>query len=72
LPASGLFVSYTGVDQPWAEWIAWQLEAEGYRVVMQAWDFGAGRDWAHEMQHATLTAELCAYLAMAVFAGADR
>ncbi len=21
------FVSYTGVDRPWAEWIAWTLEA---------------------------------------------
>jgi hypothetical protein len=51
------FVSYTSVDRPWAEWIAWQLEAEGYRVVIQAWDFGAGRDWAHEMQHATSTAD---------------
>ena len=51
------FVSYTSVDRPWAEWIAWQLEAEGYRVTIQAWDFGAGHDWVHEMQHATSTAE---------------
>jgi len=50
------FVSYTSVDRPWAEWIAWQLEAEGYQVVVQAWDFGAGSDWAHQMQHATSTA----------------
>jgi len=34
-----------------------QLEAEGYQVVVQAWDFGSGRDWAHEMQQATTTAE---------------
>jgi tetratricopeptide (TPR) repeat protein len=50
------FVSYTSADRAWAEWIAWQLESEGYKVVVQAWDFTAGRDWAHEMQQATATA----------------
>jgi hypothetical protein len=24
------FISYTSADRAWAEWIAWQLEAEGY------------------------------------------
>jgi TIR domain/Tetratricopeptide repeat len=55
--AADFFVSYTSPDRAWAEWIACQLEAEGYTVVVQAWDFTAGRDWAHEMQHATSTAE---------------
>jgi hypothetical protein len=55
--ATDFFVSYTGADRAWAEWIAWQLEAEGYKVVVQAWDFGPGRDWVHEMQQATATAE---------------
>jgi tetratricopeptide (TPR) repeat protein len=51
------FVIYTSADRAWAEWIAWQLETEGYKVVVQAWDFGPGRDWAHEMQQATSTAK---------------
>ena len=51
------FISYTSIDRPWAVWIAWQLEAGGYQVVVQAWDFGAGNDWAHEMQDAMSTAE---------------
>jgi hypothetical protein len=55
--AADFFVSYTSTDRAWAEWIAWQLEAEGYQVVVQAWDFTPGRDWAHEMQHATANAE---------------
>ena len=55
--AADFFVSYTSPDRAWAEWIAWQLEAEGYTVLVQAWDFTAGRDWAHEMQQATSTAE---------------
>ena len=45
-------VSYTNADQAWAAWIAWQLEDAGYQVVIQAWDFLPGRDWAHEMQQA--------------------
>jgi TIR domain len=36
------FVSYTGRDKAWATWVALQLEEAGYRVVVQAWDFGAG------------------------------
>jgi hypothetical protein len=51
------FVSYANADRAWAEWIAWQLEADGYRVVFQGWDFIPGYDWAHGMQHATATAE---------------
>jgi hypothetical protein len=48
--AADFFVSYTSADRAWAEWIAWQLEAEGYTVVVQAWDFTPGRSWTHEMQ----------------------
>src|SRR5215213_8883571 len=55
--AADFFVSYTSADRAWAEWIAWQLEADGYHVVVQAWDFGPGSDWSHEMHHATSTAD---------------
>jgi hypothetical protein len=50
-------ISYTGADRTWAEWIAWELENDGYRVVIQAWDFIPGRNWTHEMQEATNKAE---------------
>jgi hypothetical protein len=46
------FVSYAGHDHVWAEWIAWQLEAEGYSTVLQAWDFAAGSNWVLEMKKA--------------------
>jgi hypothetical protein len=36
------FVSYTQADRHWAEWIAWVLEEDGYRVLIQAWDFVPG------------------------------
>lgn len=38
-PGGDFLVSCTSADRVWAEWIAWQLEAEGYQVVIQAWDF---------------------------------
>jgi cephalosporin-C deacetylase-like acetyl esterase len=31
------FVSYTGADTAWAEWIAWQLKTAGYAVISQAY-----------------------------------
>jgi TIR domain len=55
--AADFFVSYTSADRAWAEWTAWQLEADGYHVVFQGWDFVPGYDWAHGMQRATSTAE---------------
>ncbi len=43
------FVSYTKADGAWAEWIAWQLEAAGFRVLIQAWDFVPGAHWLARM-----------------------
>src|SRR5262245_51816689 len=51
-----VFVSYTQTDRAWAEWIAWELEGAGLTTRLQAWDFAAGQDWAHEMQRAATTA----------------
>jgi TIR domain len=45
-----------GVNRPWAEWIAVQLERAGYTTLLQAWDFRPGSDFVHEMQQATSTA----------------
>jgi hypothetical protein len=46
------FISYTAADRQWAEWIAWQLEEAGYSVVIQAWDFRPGGNFALDMQKA--------------------
>ena len=43
------FVSYTQADRGWAEWIAWQLQAAGHRVLVQAWDMVAGMSWSERM-----------------------
>lgn len=47
------FISYNKTDIGWAEWIAWQLEAEGYKTVIQSWDFGPGSNFVLKMQEAT-------------------
>jgi WD40 repeat protein len=44
------FISYTQADRAWAEWIAWVLEADGFRVLIQAWDFVPGSNWIQSMQ----------------------
>jgi tetratricopeptide (TPR) repeat protein len=55
-PGRDFFISYTGVNRSWAEWIAVQLEAAGHSTVLQAWDFRPGADFLHQMQQATSTA----------------
>jgi tetratricopeptide (TPR) repeat protein len=50
-------VSYPSPDRSWAEWVAWQLEGEGYGTVTQAWDFGPGRNFVVAMQDAAVRAQ---------------
>lgn len=70
------FISYTQADRPVAEWIAWQLEAAGYSVVIQAWHFRPGQDFVQAMDNAakqadrTLAVLSPAYL-QSQFAGAE-
>ena len=47
------FISYTRVDRPWAEWIAWVLEEAGYTTIVQAWDFRPGSNFVQSMDDAT-------------------
>ncbi|WP_322749700.1 MULTISPECIES: TIR domain-containing protein, partial [unclassified Frankia] len=54
--AQRFFVSYTGVDVRWAEWVAWTLEAAGHEALIQAWDFRPGSHFVGDMQRA-LTGE---------------
>jgi len=51
------FVSYTQADQAWAEWVAWVLEDDGHRVLIQAWDFVAGSNWVQRMRDGVAGAE---------------
>jgi tetratricopeptide (TPR) repeat protein len=51
--APDVFVSYTQPDRAWAEWIAWELEDAGLRVVIQAWDFAPGSNFVAAIQEAS-------------------
>jgi hypothetical protein len=44
------FISYHSADQPYAEWIAWELEDAGYTTFVQAWDIRPGQNFVHQMQ----------------------
>jgi tetratricopeptide (TPR) repeat protein len=57
LTMKDFFISYTGNDRAWAEWVAWILEEAGYSVVMQAWDFCAGENFVLDMQKASIEAK---------------
>jgi hypothetical protein len=48
------FISYNVADKAWAEWIAWQLEAAGWSVIVQAWDFRPGGNFALDMHGALM------------------
>ena len=50
------FISYNKADRAWAEWLAWQLETEGYTTIIQAWDFRPGTNFVAKMQEAATTA----------------
>jgi len=54
---SKIFISYTGTDVQWAEWIGWQLEENGHSVIIQAWDFRPGSNFILEMQEAAQEAD---------------
>ena len=51
-PSHDFFVSYNSADKAWAEWIAWILEENQYRVKIQAWDFLPGHNFVLEMDQA--------------------
>jgi len=65
------FISYTGANRPWAEWIAVELERAGYTTVLQAWDFRPGTDFMHKMQEATTSAQRTIAVLSPAYFGSD-
>ncbi|WP_165818394.1 TIR domain-containing protein, partial [Frankia canadensis] len=54
--AEHLFISVAGPDRPWARWVAAKLEAEGFRVEYDEWDWAAGSSFVGRMDEALATA----------------
>jgi cellulose biosynthesis protein BcsQ len=50
-------LSYSGPDQDWADWIAWQLVNAGYSVQLDVWGGTAGRGPAAVMTDALARAD---------------
>lgn len=48
------FISFNEADRAWATWIAWALEANGYSVIFQDWDFRGS--FIEQMHQASLRA----------------
>jgi tetratricopeptide (TPR) repeat protein len=46
------FISYAGVDRPWAEWVGWHLEQAGHQVILDVWDWPTGDDFVRHMDEA--------------------
>jgi tetratricopeptide (TPR) repeat protein len=46
------FISHAGADRAWAEWVAWQLEAAGYTVELDVWDWTPGENFVTAMSDA--------------------
>ncbi|GAA0248690.1 toll/interleukin-1 receptor domain-containing protein [Cryptosporangium japonicum] len=44
-----VFVSYTGADQAWAEWVAWVLRESGRSVLFDKWHMVPGERWVARM-----------------------
>ncbi len=57
LPAGGeenelIFVSYAGADKDVAEWIAYEIEETGRRVIIQCWDFNFHQSFVTQIDKA--------------------
>jgi hypothetical protein len=67
-----LFVSYAGPDRPWAEWAAWQLQAVGYTVELDVWDWSAGDNATLRMNDALARAKRVLVLYSPAYFDRDR
>jgi hypothetical protein len=63
------FISHTGRDTGWAEWLGWQLQEAGWTVELDVWDWTPGEDFVARMQMALEQADrLLAVCSEAYFA----
>ena len=46
------FISHSGADREWAEWIALQLSEEGYKTILDIRDWRPGQDFVEQMDAA--------------------
>jgi hypothetical protein len=52
IQSTDFFISHAGADRAWAEWVAWQLDAAGYSVELDVWDWTPGQNFVTAMSDA--------------------
>jgi hypothetical protein len=52
-----IFISLSGKDKAWGNWIAWELQWAGHEPIYQHWHFQTGQNIVLRMQEALRTAE---------------
>ena len=66
------FVSHTGADRAWAEWVAWQLADAGYTVELDVWDWATGQNFVLAMSDALARCDRVVALFSAAYFERDR
>jgi NB-ARC domain/TIR domain/APAF-1 helical domain len=49
---ANFFISLSGKDKAWGDWIAWQLKDADYEVIYQHWHFQTGQNFLLHMEEA--------------------
>jgi tetratricopeptide (TPR) repeat protein len=49
---TSFFISYAAADRAWAEWMAWELENNGYSTFFDARDIEPGQNFVHQVRQA--------------------
>jgi tetratricopeptide (TPR) repeat protein len=57
VPDPDFFISHADADLPWAEWIAAELKAAGYGVIVKAWDFLPGENRLTKLDEALISSK---------------
>ncbi|AWL87288.1 FxSxx-COOH system tetratricopeptide repeat protein [Streptomyces globisporus] len=66
------FISYAGLDRPWAEWVGWHLERADHQVILDVWDWSTGGNFVERMDEALKQADAVVALFSKSYFDADR
>ncbi|WP_432022981.1 FxSxx-COOH system tetratricopeptide repeat protein [Streptomyces parvus] len=66
------FISYAGLDRPWAEWVGWHLEQADHQVILDVWDWRTGDSFPERMDEALKQADAVVALFSTSYFDAER
>ncbi|MFI7599970.1 toll/interleukin-1 receptor domain-containing protein [Actinoplanes sp. NPDC049681] len=65
--SNSIFISHTGADKPWADWIQWQLQREGWKTSSGS-DLTPGENWQRRLRELQQDAHVILTVVSAAFA----